>query len=233
MKLVAEGYLGGVEPSDSAEIPVVERTVLVSGPSGAGKGTVLNRVLANYPDQYQWSVSCTTRDPRPGEVDGREYFFLSEEEFKARADAGYFSEWQSFFGKSYGTPRVDQVEVEPGKVLIVELETQGAENMIRQFPSVKRVFILPPSMAVLRERLINRSKGAMPLEEILERNAKIPSEIEAAARLGYHFVLNDEVEHAVASVLAAAQGVYFANWCENDSSMVPKLAVDVFSTLDV
>lgn len=152
---------------------------VVSAPSGAGKTTLCN-ALRQTPD-FVYSVSCTTRAARPGEIDGEDYFFLSRADFEARAAAGDFLEWASVHGQLYGTLRATVLShVNEGVDVLLDIDTQGAEMvrccadaMIRD--SIADVFILPPSLAELRHRLIRR--GTETMEQIETRIANAAAEM--------------------------------------------------------
>ncbi|MBQ2316631.1 MAG: guanylate kinase, partial [Lachnospiraceae bacterium] len=120
--------------------------IVLSGFSGAGKGTIMKNLLKNYPDMYHLSISATTRDMRPGEQDGREYFFKTREEFDDMIAKGEFLEYATFNGNSYGTPKayVEQLASE-GKDVILEIEVQGALQVKEIFPEALLLFVTPPS----------------------------------------------------------------------------------------
>src|SRR3954453_20075115 len=131
--------------------------LVVTGPSGVGKGTLIRRLLDRLP-RFELSVSATTRPPRPGEVDGRDYHFLSLEEFERRLARGEFLEHAVYAGNMYGTPRAELERAErAGKSLVLEIEVQGARQVGEALPGATQVFIAPPSEATLRERLVGRS----------------------------------------------------------------------------
>lgn len=171
--------------------------VILSAPSGAGKTTIARRILAERTD-VGYSVSCTTRAPRAGEVDGRDYYFLSPAEFAAARDGGEFAEWAPVHGNFYGTLRreVDRV-LGGGRHVLMDIDIQGARQFADAFPGAVRVFVLPPSGEVLLGRLSGRgTEGAESLALRL-RNAR--DEV-AAAREYEYVVVNDALERAVAQV---------------------------------
>ena len=175
------------------------RLFVVSGPAGAGKGTILERVRASRPD-LALSVSATTRTPRVGEVEGVSYYFLAEDEFRARVDAGEFLEWAVVHGNLYGTLWSEvRSRLQEGS-LILEIDPQGAFNVRAMMPECVMVFIAPPSLEVLRERLVGR--GSETPETLATRMADAEVEMEAAARYDV-VVVNDNLDDAVAEVLAA------------------------------
>ncbi|MCL2566317.1 MAG: guanylate kinase [Defluviitaleaceae bacterium] len=167
--------------------------VIISGPSGSGKGTVVKRL---DPDKgYALSVSMTTREPRPGEEYGRDYFFVSEEEFIATRDTNGLLEHAVFVGNLYGTPRryVDD-EIARGKIVVLEIEVEGALQIREKFPDAVLIFLMPPDIDELGRRLFNRqTEDKMTIEQRLNR-AK--NEIKYISRYDY-VVLNEEVDLAV------------------------------------
>jgi guanylate kinase len=166
---------------------------VVSAPSGAGKKTVLDRLLAQDP-QLTYSVSATTRDPRPGEVDGKEYYFLDRAEFERRVTDGAFVEWAEVHGNLYGTLRSELERLRSsGKDVVLEIDVQGMRNLKRDGLDAATIFIMPPSLAELERRLNKR--GTNNLEDIAVRLRNARDEI--AARGEYdHVVVNDEVGRA-------------------------------------
>jgi guanylate kinase len=129
------------------------RLIVISGPSGAGKGTLIRQVLPRFPELL-CSISATTRDRRPEEVEGRDYYYLSEEEFRQSVDRGEFLEWARFAGHYYGTPKraVDE-HLAAGRDVILEIELEGARQVLENRPDSLMIFITPPSFAELRRRL--------------------------------------------------------------------------------
>jgi len=181
---------------------------VLSGPSGAGKNTLLNAVLEKVPEVY-YSVSATTRPSRPGEVHGRNYFFLSPEEFKQGIEAGEFLEWTEFCGHYYGTPRrfIDE-QLAEGKSVIMDIDINGAAQIKRQLPQVVSVFLLPPNLTVLHQRLVGRaSEGEKAIRERLD---KALCEVQALADYDYVIVNEDlhlAVERMKAIIIAERQRV--------------------------
>src|SRR3989454_5670680 len=187
----------------SSEISTAESgrgmLVVVSSPSGGGKGTLIDRVLKTVPG-VSYSVSYTTRAPRGAEQNGREYFFVSTAEFEEMIRRGEFLEWANVYGHLYGTSRA-QVERERslGRDIILEIDVQGAANIRATISDPVTIFILPPSFEVLRERLIARGSDS-PAD--LERRLRgAPAEVEQFTDFQY-VIINDEVECA-ANKLAA------------------------------
>ena len=164
--------------------------LVVSGPSGAGKSTFVAMLLRRFPD-LQFSVSATTRPQRPGEVDGREYHFLSETEFLRRVDAGEFLEHAGVFGDRYGTLRSEVFPaLAAGRLPLLDLDVQGGVRVKEQIPEAVLVFILPPSMAVLEARL--RGRQTESEERIQRRLQRAPAEIRHLDAYDY-VVINDQV----------------------------------------
>ena len=142
--------------------------IVVSGFSGSGKGTIMKQLLKKYEEQYALSVSATTRQPRPGEVDGREYFFRTTEQFEEMIGQDALIEYAQYVGNYYGTPKayVEQ-QLAAGKDVILEIEIQGALKVKKKFPDTLLLFVTPPSVDVLRERLIGR--GTEDAETVKKR----------------------------------------------------------------
>src|SRR5207253_3655708 len=169
--------------------------VVVSSPSGGGKGTLIDRVLKTVPG-VSYSVSYTTRAPRAGEQNGREYFFVSKAEFEAMIERGELLEWADVYGHLYGTSR-DQVEHERGngKDIILEIDVQGAASIRRLIDDAVTVFILPPSFELLRARLIAR--GTDSPADLEKRLRGAPAEVEQYKDFQY-VILNDDINRASA-----------------------------------
>jgi guanylate kinase len=166
--------------------------IVVSGPAGSGKGTVLSRLLAD--DNYRYSVSATTRAPRPGEVDGVNYHFLTKERFEELISADRFLEYAQYAENYYGTP-LDPVldQLEQGNDVILEIELQGALQVKKRMPQAVLVFIAPPSFEELEDRL--RGRGTESEEVILRRLAIARQECANMDQFRY-IVVNDEVADA-------------------------------------
>lgn len=178
--------------------------IVITGPSGVGKGTLLSRLCQRYPDLFQLSVSVTTRSPRPHEVDGREYFFWDRGKFEQAKQEGFFLEWAEYADNLYGTPK-QQVEetIAKGKWVLLEIDLAGARQIAQTFPEALRIFIAPPSMSVLEERLRKRLTDSE--EAIAKRLAH--AEIEMAAMDEFDCVIvNDDLEEAVAELETAIFG---------------------------
>jgi guanylate kinase len=172
---------------------------VVSSPSGGGKGTLIHRVLATVPN-LSYSVSYTTRAPRPGEQNGREYFFASVDEFQKMVAASEFLEWATVHGHLYGTAhRQVEQETAAGRDIILEVDVQGAASVRSLIADSVSIFILPPSFEILRERLVARATDTPDELEVRLRNA--PLELNDYAKFDY-VIINDDADRA-ASQLAA------------------------------
>ena len=180
--------------------------VVVSGFAGTGKGTVMKELLKRY-DSYALSISATTRNPRPGEVDGREYFFKTKEEFEQMIEENAFVEYACYVGNYYGTPKkYVEEQLAAGKDVILEIEIQGALNIKRQFPDALLLFIAPPSADVLKDRLVGR--GTETAEVIEQRLARAVEESQGIENYDY-LVVNDVLDECVETV---HQMIQSAGW---------------------
>ncbi|BAC89562.1 guanylate kinase [Gloeobacter violaceus] len=175
----------------------LSRLLVLSGPSGVGKDTILREVRERHPGLYV-SVSATTRPPRPGEVDGRDYRFLSAAEFEEWIATDDLLEWACYVGNYYGTPKTPVLErLAVGEPVVLEIDVQGALQVKNNFPAAMLVFIRPPSLEVLAERL--RSRGTDAPEAIERRLARAREELALADRFD-HQVVNDKLAAAVEAV---------------------------------
>ncbi|MEM6252914.1 MAG: guanylate kinase [Cyanobacteria bacterium P01_D01_bin.156] len=179
---------------------IAQRTTLVgqlivfTGPSGVGKGTLLRQLLKRYPD-IQLSISTTTRQPRPGEEHGKDYYFVSRSEFEAMVEQRELLEWAEFAGNFYGTPRQPlDAMIDRGHTVILEIELDGARQVRNSLPDAKQIFVLPPSMEELEMRI--RGRGQDSDEAIAKRLTRAQIEIAAAAEFDIQIV-NDTLEQAV------------------------------------
>lgn len=173
--------------------------IVISGPSAAGKGTICKQLLDSY-TAIAYSVSATTRQPREGEIDGVNYWFTSREDFQQMIDEGRLLEWAEVYGNYYGTP-LDKVQetLAGGKDVLLEIDTQGAMKVKSKFPEGVYIFILPPSLGALRERIEKR--GTETLEVMQRRLAAAGREIMMAQNYDY-VIVNDAVDEAVDKVIA-------------------------------
>ena len=172
---------------------------VVAAPSGAGKSTLVNALLAQEPG-IRLSISTTTRAPRPGEQHGREYFFTTPEDFVARADAGEFLEWAEVHGNYYGTSRLlVEKQMKTGTDILLEIDWQGARQVRKQFPDAAGIFILPPSIAALEERLYKRGQDEPHV--ISKRLLAAGGEIAHAPEFEYA-IINEEFNVALSEMSA-------------------------------
>jgi len=174
-----------------APIGTPAHVLVITGPSGVGKGTLIRALLERFPG-LELSVSATTRAPRPGEEEGRDYWFLSPEEFERRLERGEFLEHATYAGNRYGTLRSELDRAKDG--LVLEIELQGARQVRKALPEAIQVFIKPPSLDALRTRLIGR--GAEDDAQIARRLEVAESEL-AAESEWKHVIVNDRLEDAV------------------------------------
>ena len=177
---------------------------VISGPSGVGKGTIINRLFEMDENLY-FSVSATTRNPRPGEIDGVHYSFKTREEFEHDIETGEMLEYASFSGNYYGTPRsAIEEKLSQGKDVVLDIEIQGAKNVKRLMPEAVLVYILPPSIEELKKRLIGRNTED---EESLNRRFHTAySELQEAPEIYDYFIVNDIVDNATVKVLDIIEG---------------------------
>ncbi len=175
------------------------RTFIISGPSGVGKSTVLKELFKDRDDLY-FSVSATTRTPRPGEVDGVHYHFTDVDHFQKMISEDAFLEYAEYVGNFYGTPKkyVDEA-MKQGKDVVLDIEVQGALQVVHKRPDVVRIFIAPPSWQALEERLTSR--GTDSPEKVQKRLVRAKVELQTANTYDY-FVINDTVERAVREINA-------------------------------
>jgi guanylate kinase len=175
---------------------------VLSAPSGTGK-TSIRRIFLERCPEVQFSVSYTSRAPRPGEVDGKDYFFISETEFRERIERGEFAEWEENFGRYYGTSgEMMDLYLTQGRDMLLDIEMRGAKTLKKNYSGGIYVFVLPPSLSELKARLQKRGESD---EEIQKRLNKVRDEIGEA--YGYDYVIfNDSLEKAVESL----QAIYWA-----------------------
>ncbi|MBA1835717.1 guanylate kinase [Corynebacterium wankanglinii] len=188
-----------------SEVAPRGRLVVLAGPSAVGKSTVVSRLRGAVPDLY-FSVSMTTRAPRPGEVDGQDYFFVTPEHFQGRIDRGEMLEWADIHGglQRSGTPAGPvQQAMEAGRPVLVEVDLAGARNIKRLLPEANTVFLAPPSWDILVQRLTGR--GTETPEVIERRLTTAREELDAQGEFDV-VVVNDDVDTAVASIAEILQG---------------------------
>lgn len=174
--------------------------IVISAPSGAGKGTIIQEILKNDPKNRWLSVSATSRPMRPTDKEGETYYFISKEEFERRIAQGYFLEYTSYAGNYYGTPREYIAEkINKGIDVILEIEIEGAANIKKLIPEAIFIFIMPPSLKELVNRL--KKRGTDSKEKIMERFKRAYQEVNEVTKYNY-VVVNDKLEEAVLKVEA-------------------------------
>ncbi len=180
--------------------------IVLSGPSGAGKNTLMNAVFPTVPN-LQYSVSVTTRTPREGEIEGVDYFFRSDQEFDDMVQSGELLEWAEFCGNRYGTPKsfVDDA-IAQGRTVIMDVDIQGASQIRRKMPDAVSIFLLPPTWDELRKRLVDR--GQDPQEAISQRLQKSFEEMRHIIDYDY-FIINDQLDLAADRL----RTIINAEWC--------------------
>lgn len=167
--------------------------ILISGPSGTGKGTVCDLLRQKHPE-ISYSISATTRQPRPGEQDGVNYYFYSREKFQEMIAKGQLLEWAEVYGNFYGTPKQQVIDrLEAGEDILLEIDTQGALNVMKLMPDGLFIFLLPPSLEELASRL--KGRGTETEESLRRRLGAAVDEIKLATKYRY-VVINDQVEKA-------------------------------------
>ena len=175
---------------------------VISGPSGAGKGTLVKRILERVPNTWV-SISATTREPRAGEVDGIDYQFMTADEFERDIEAGGFVEWASVHSHYYGTPVAPiKEQLAAGKTVLLEIDVQGGFQVQDKLPQAKLVFIAPPNMEVLEQRL--RSRGTDSEEAIVQRMHNAVGEMEASTRYDA-VIVNDDLDRATEELVKMIQ----------------------------
>lgn len=174
--------------------------IVISAPSGAGKGTIIKKLLENNSKDRWLSVSATSRKPREGEKEGVNYYYLTEEEFKKRINDGYFLEYTNYAGNYYGTPReYIKDKINKGIDVILEIEIEGATNIKKLIPEALFIFIMPPSLKELVKRL--KGRGTETNEKIIKRFNAAYKEVNEVTKYNY-VVVNDEVDVAVNKIEA-------------------------------
>ena len=177
--------------------------ILISGPSGTGKGTVCDLLRQKHPE-ISYYISATTRQPRPGEQDGVNYYFYTKEKFREMIDQGQLLEWAEVYGNFYGTPKQKVLDrLDAGEDILLEIDTQGALNVMKVMPEGLFIFLLPPSLEELAARL--KGRGTETEESLHRRLGAAVDEIKLATKYRY-VVVNDKVEDAeetIANIIEA------------------------------
>ena len=190
-KLNGSGAALAIRPDHSIKTGSL---IVFTGPSGVGKGTLLYPLLQRHPDLYL-SISATTRSPRPGEVDGQHYYFISRPMFQQMVERGELLEWAEFAGNYYGTPRQPvEHQIQQGRSVVLEIELEGARQVRQSYPEALQIFILPPSLAELENRI--RLRGHDDEAAIARRLKRARVEIEAADEFDIQIV-NDDLDQAL------------------------------------
>jgi guanylate kinase len=186
---------------------------IISAPSGTGKTTLVREVIQQLPG-LQFSVSFTTRLPRPNEKEGEDYHFVSHSFFQKMVEKNEFLEWAEVLGNRYGTPRPDLKKLKSeGIDFILDIDTQGAKKVMKEIDQPVLIYLLPPSLKVLRERLINR--GVDSLEMVKFRLSNARRDMEEA--YGYHYVIiNDSIEDAIEKL----KSIIIAERCRRDKKLI-------------
>ena len=174
--------------------------LVICAPSGTGKTTLIKRLVAEFP-RFAFSVSCTTREPRPGEVQGVDYDFVSRDEFRQRRNAGYFAEWAEVYGNFYGTPlESTRALLSQGRDVLFDIDVQGASQLQRTIPGAHLIFIMPPSRKELERRLSERMTET---PQSLHRRLRIAGTELMQAHWFTSWIINDNLETAWQELRAA------------------------------
>lgn len=183
--------------------PSPSKVFVITGPSGVGKGSLISLLRHRIPE-LELSTSATTRAPRVGEKDGVDYHFLEQEEFLRRVEAGEFLEHAAYSGNHYGTLRSEvEGRIEAGHPVVLEIEVQGARQVAKSMPEAVQIFIAPPALSVLKERLEGRGTDS---PDAIARRLEVAEEELAARDEFHHQVVNDELEHALDELEAIVRG---------------------------
>lgn len=176
------------------------KLIVLTGPSGVGKGTLMRSLFQRHPDLY-YSVSATTRTPREGEINGQHYHFISRSEFEKLVAKGEFIEWAEFAGNYYGTPKAAVLErINSGQCVLLEIELEGARQIRASFPKALSIFLLPPSIKELENRI--RGRGQDSEDAITKRMRRAIEEISAADEFDLQ-IINDDLEKALVAIESA------------------------------
>ena len=181
--------------------------IILSGPSGSGKDSVLKEILSERNENISLSVSCTTRPPRKGEVDGKDYYFIDKEEFLSSAKQGKMLEYACYCENYYGTP-IEKVEnqLQQGVSVILEIEVQGARDVMKKAPEAVSIFLLPPSMSELKARLIGRGLDS---EEVIEKRlTEAKNEIKLSCKYDY-VVVNEDLKKCAQDIIKIIYSQFF------------------------
>ena len=176
----------------------LKKLIILTGPSGVGKGTVVREILAK--DKNIWlSISATTREPREGEKEGENYYFLNQEKFKEMIDQNLFLEWAQFAGNYYGTPLSSvNAKIKKGLTVLLEIEVEGAKQIKEKFPNSMSIFLLPPDKAELERRIRNR--GTEKEEAIIKRLSRANYEISESNQFDFALI-NHNIDETVNRVI--------------------------------
>lgn len=197
--------------------------IVVSGFSGSGKGTLMKKLLAEYPERYALSVSATTRAPREGEENGREYFFVSKDEFEKMIAKEELIEYAKYVENYYGTPRAYvEEQMASGKDVILEIEIQGALKVKKAFPDTLLLFVTPPDAEELRRRLIGR--GTETMDVINSRMKRACEEAEEMDRYDY-LIINDNLDECVENMHAIICGEH--RKCLRNKDFIEEIKADL------
>ncbi|MCR5733740.1 MAG: guanylate kinase [Lachnospiraceae bacterium] len=181
--------------------------IVVSGFAGSGKGTLMKALLSNY-DNYALSISATTRAPREGEEDGKDYFFVSKEQFEEMIEKGQLLEYASYVSNYYGTPKKYVFDMlKEGKDVILEIETQGALKVKEEYPDTLLMFVMPPSVEEIYNRL--KKRGTETEEVIMQRMKRAGEEVNFIEKYDY-LVINDVVEDCVRRMHEAITAAHYS-----------------------
>lgn len=194
--------------------------ILISGPSGTGKGTVCDLLRQKHPE-ISYSISATTRQPRQGEQDGVNYYFYTKEKFREMIDQGQLLEWAEVYGNFYGTPKQKVLDrLEAGEDILLEIDTQGALNVMKVMPEGLFIFLLPPSLEELAARL--KGRGTETEESLHRRLGAAVDEIKLATKYRY-VVVNDKVEDAEGTIANIIEAEHHRS--DLNESLLAKLQV--------